>query len=253
LIPMADPRTPRSLPKIRQATGGPQTQVLPGIGSVAPAGQDTSTFIARFTGGKAFLGYNDLTDPMVKTQQTTAVTYTLGFYPDSALLDSKRHSLKVEVERKGAELSYRRDYAATPEPPERRIPEQVEITEAIWSAVDSTGIGIRASAERVEQPQAGLVAVTVTIAGGDVTLQPGEGDWSGALALVYEQRSADGKDMGRISETLDLKYDEEHRAKLPADGIAYKKLVRPAPDAAQIRVVVYDRGSGRVGSVVVRW
>ena len=59
--------------------------------------QDMMSNVAKFTGGEAFVDANDMTAPIQKVMQDAAVTYTLAFYPDSATLDSKRHTLKVEV------------------------------------------------------------------------------------------------------------------------------------------------------------
>jgi VWFA-related protein len=215
-------------------------------------GKDMMNYVAHFTGGVALTDNNDLSVPMRKVVTDAEVTYTLGFYPDSASLDSKRHTLKVEVDRKIADLRYRQGYTASPEPPETRVPEKVEITEAIWSQLDATGITITARAQKVNQPQPGMLQLAISIPGTDVILQPNDKGWVGNLAVVYDERGADGKDLGRISETLNMQYDEEHRQKLLSDGIAFNKLVRPSPQASQLRIVIYDRNSGRVGSLAVK-
>ncbi|MCL4851947.1 MAG: hypothetical protein KJZ78_11285, partial [Bryobacteraceae bacterium] len=40
------------------------------------------------------------------------LTYTLGFYPDTADVDGKFHELKVLTKRKGVRLRYRKGYLA---------------------------------------------------------------------------------------------------------------------------------------------
>ncbi|SPE41853.1 hypothetical protein SBA3_470008 [Candidatus Sulfopaludibacter sp. SbA3] len=98
-----------------------------------------------------------------------------------------------------------------------------------------------------------MLRLTLSIDSSGVALQPGDQGWTGELAMIYDERAADGKDLGRISETLKLHYDEDHYQKLAADGITYERLVHPTAQATQVRIVVYDRGSGRVGSVAVKW
>ncbi|SPE41852.1 hypothetical protein SBA3_470007 [Candidatus Sulfopaludibacter sp. SbA3] len=55
------------------------------------------------------------------------------------------------MDRKGVALQYRPDYSASPEAPETKIPEKAEITEAIWSSVNATGITLAAKAEKVNR------------------------------------------------------------------------------------------------------
>ena len=225
----------------------------PNLQAPGEAGQDMMTYVARYTGGQAFLNSNDFTVPLQKIRQDSAVTYSLGFYPDSAALDSKRHTLKVEVDRKSTGLQFRRDYLATPDPPEVKVPEKVQIAEAIWSPVNTTGITLSVKAEKVNQPQPGMVRLSLSMERDEVTLQPGENGWAGTLAVVYDERGATGQDLGRISETLNLSYKDDEYQKLAASGLTYQRLVRPADKASEIRVIVYDRGSGRAGSVAVKW
>jgi hypothetical protein len=98
----------------------------------------------------------------------------------------------------------------------------------------------------------GMLRLNLSIAASDLALQPGDQGWAGALAVVYDERPADGKDLGRISETLNMRYDQDQYQKLATGGVNYQKLVRPSPQAAQIHIVVYDRGSGSLGSVSVK-
>jgi hypothetical protein len=208
-------------------------------------------YVAHFTGGQAFTDRNDLALAMRTAVANSESRYILAFYPDSAALDGSRHTLKVTVARGGVDLAYRRGYTATADDPAANIPEKGQITQALWSPLDEEGIALTAKTEKVDQPQHGLVRLTLTIAGRDVSLQQTNKGWTGELALLFDERAADGRDLGRITETLNLQYDEEHFRKLSEDGVVYPRLVHPTSGAAQVRVVVYDRNSGRLGSLTV--
>jgi VWFA-related protein len=240
----------RSTPGMAPATGlppGPMT-VAPGI---APPGPDTMQYVAHFTGGQAFFDRNDIAVAMQSAVKTAEAGYILAFYANAEALDSKRHTLKVTVARGGVDLAYRRGYTATPDDPAAKIPEKGQIAQALWSPLDEEGITIMAKTEKVDQPERGLVRITVAIPGRDVAVQHTEKGWTGELALLFDERAADGRDLGRITETVNLQYDEEHLRRLNEDGVTYPRLVRPSGGAAQVRVVVYDRNSGRLGSLTV--
>jgi VWFA-related protein len=205
-------------------------------------------YVAHATGGKPFINQNGVLAPMRDAAADVAVTYILGFYANAETLDSRRHAIRVEVNRSAVDLRYRQGYTATPDDPATRIPTRAEVESALWTTVDSAGISMAATRDRLDD---GMVRLNLRVPARDIDFEKGENLWSGVLALIYDQRAADDRDLGRISETLNIRYDDDHFAALPPDGIAYTKLVRPSPDAAKIRILVYDRRSGRLGSITL--
>lgn len=216
-------------------------------GASEPPGIDSMNFIAHGTGGRTLANSNDIGRLLRSAAADSDARYILGFYPDSSTLDGRRHILKVDVARKGLDVRYRRGYTASADDPAALVPERAQIAEALSGPVDSEGIGLRATVEKADP----LVRLRLTIAGTDIALRHDPSGWSAELALVYSERTADGRDLGRISDTLNLQYDDAHYRNLAADGVAYDRLVHPAPEATTIRVIVYDRASGRLGSVTV--
>jgi VWFA-related protein len=228
-------------------------EIMGGKGSTAARhispNQGFFNYVARFTGGQAFTDANGIFEPMQKAAADAEATYVLGFYADSAALDSRRHTLKVEVKRRGVELRHRESYMATVEDPGARLPTRAEIEQALATPVDASGIAIAATVEAVDRP--GFVRLSLRVPARDVDFEKGDKEWTAALALRYLQRSADGRDLGRISETLNLRYDDEHFQALSKEGVAYGKIVRPSPEAATLRILVVDRNSGRLGSLTL--
>jgi len=230
------------------------TLALPMGGKGSPAISHTAPnegmfhYVAHATGGKPFLNQNGVLAPMREAAADVEVTYILGFYANADTLDSRRHALRVEVNRGGVELRYRQGYTATPDDPATRVPTRAEVESALWTPADTAGISIAATLDKMNE---GVVRLNLKVPPRDVDFEKGENLWTGVLALIYDQRAANDRDLGRISETLNIQYDDEHFQALPQDGIAYAKLVRPSPEAAKIRVLVYDRRSGRLGSLTV--
>ena len=151
-----------------------------------------------------------------------------------ALLGAVRgkRTLACEVDAKG-DLA---DFFETPRPgfaPERVAPD-------LWAMAMDTEASLQE-----------YLRLNLRVPPRDIDFEKGENLWSGVLALIYDQRAANDRDLGRISETLNIQYDDGHFQALPQDGIGYAKLVRPSPEAAKIRVLVYDRRSGRLGSITL--
>lgn len=231
-------------PATGAGTGGSRR----GVGGV-PGGLETMNYVAHFTGGKAFYNRNDVAKAMSAAVEDGEVMYALGFYPDSADLDSRRHVLKVATDHKGVELRYRIGYTATPDEAAAKVPARDRIAEAIWSPLDTEGIGLAARAEPGDAP--GLLRIVLSVPAKDIVLRHNSNGWGGGMVLLYTERAVDGRDLGAITEEVDLRYDDPHYRRFVQDGLTYPRLVRPAAGAAQIRVVAYDRGSGRLGSITL--
>ena len=82
------------------------------------ARQNVMEDIAKRTGGTAFYETNDLQHAIRVAMNDSKMTYTLGFYPESAELRGKFHTFKVRVVgRSDMRLHYRQGYFDSPEPP----------------------------------------------------------------------------------------------------------------------------------------
>ena len=75
--------------------------------------------------------------------------------------------------------------------------------------------------------------------------------WLGALDLLFVQRASDGKEVSLIKSELLIHWDKQSYDAHVADGIRLIQLLELAPAASQLRIVVRDRRSGKLGSVSV--
>jgi VWFA-related protein len=78
------------------------------------AEQGTMLAMAEATGGRAFVNTNGLTRAVADAIDEGSNFYTLSYSPTNYQPDGKLHKIKVEVDRPGFTLAYRRGYYAVP-------------------------------------------------------------------------------------------------------------------------------------------
>ena len=205
--------------------------------------------LAKATGGVPFYNTNDINGAIRKALDDSEVTYTLGFYPPYDDLDSSFHAIKVEVDRKGVEVRTRGGYQASPDTQTGEKQRSELIRDALWSPLEASAIGLAARVEKVDQPSPGSLRITLGITPADLQLQQKAGKWSGAVDYVIAQRGANGNFLNREPKAIALNLDENQYRAMLAQGLNLTSTVAPLPGAVQLRVVLLDRTSGKVGSV----
>jgi len=82
-----------------------------GLSPAGPGDIRTLQFFADETGGLAFYNRSDIFLQIEAAIEDARSTYVIGFYLGDKERDRRRHKLKVEVDRRGAVLRYRRGYS----------------------------------------------------------------------------------------------------------------------------------------------
>jgi VWFA-related protein len=202
--------------------------------------------LAALTGGRAFYKNNDVAAEMRDAAQDSEITYSLGFYPDSS--DGKYHVLSVEVARRGVEVRCRKGYfAADPQLAiDGGVPGAAEIASAIWSPLDATGIAIQTRATR---SGADLVRLAISVPAADLALSPVADGRFGTVDLVVAQRTGDGSVAMAFSEAVQVASGHSANQDLLPEGLFLRREIQLVKGATRIRIVMYDRNTGRTGSL----
>lgn len=217
-----------------------------GLSVANPAGQDTMSIIADATGGRAFLNNNDIRGAIRRVMDDSELTYTLAFQPDPAGLDSTFHRIKVKVNRPGVEVRHREGYVAMADPPAGDDTRAAEVWAAIASPLESAGIVFR-----VEAQEGDPLRVSLIVPAQEIALEETAGVRRGTLDAVYAQRGADGRALDTVSYALRPALDAAGYDEALRKGLGFAREIRRAAGAVELRVVLFDRGSGKVGSVIV--
>jgi VWFA-related protein len=228
-----------------------------------PPGLDNMKLIAARTGGLAFFNTNGIRQAIDKAITDADVTYTLGFYLDadkalSEQLAQRRpqpkagepfvpptRTLKVEVKRKGVQLRYRNGYwpfrSSGPLGPKELI------ADAVASAIESRQVGINAQVER----DGTALRLALTIEAADISLADNNGRRTGAVDLTVVGRTASGGELARVERAVDLDFDQAGYEAFLKRNIQMPLTVQTRTDVAEVKIVAFDRTSGRIGSLAI--
>jgi VWFA-related protein len=212
-----------------------------------PDNRDSMKMLADGTGGVAYFDNNDLSKTLKQAFEDARATYTLGFYPDQESADGKYHELQVSVARKGVDVRYRKGYYATAEPGPDPEDRKAMVRDAFWSPLEATGIEIRT---RVEASGEALNLV-VEINPETLTLEQKDGHWTGGMDIYVSQCDVQGREMETSRNSADLNLSAERYAMRKEKWLALKTAATAKPDAVLLRIIVQDRFSGSLGSVLI--
>jgi len=225
------------------------SQALPTI-SMTPAGMITMQMLAENTGGRPFYNTNDLEHAIREAVEDSEVTYTLAFYADAAKLDSQYHKLKVEVNRKHVDVRYRRAYLATPAGAPGEFEREAVIRDALWSPIDSGGVALAGRVEKVQQPKPDGMRVTVSLDPSELLFEEHDGRHKIAVEFAFALLDADGRTLDTLHQVKTLDLDAKQYQEL-SNKFVVTKTLEPNAAVRQVKVIVLDRGSGRLGSLTL--
>jgi hypothetical protein len=213
-----------------------------------PDGFETMDDLAAGTGGRAFHNSNDLQAAVETAMEDADSSYTIAFYaldpPDETF-----HPIKVKIDRAGAEARYRSSYYSTLIKPPTEGDRVALLESAARSALDATGIGLVAAAERTGSKAAPSFHVALRIDVNDLSLDNRTGKWSGGCEAAFITQSADGATLAIVHKTITLALTDDVYAARKRDGVVLEQMIAPDPKIVRIRIAVVDHRSGVMGSL----
>jgi VWFA-related protein len=216
-----------------------------------PEGIEAMNELAGRTGGRAFYNSMDLKGAVRKAMQDSDLTYTLGFYPDPNSLDNKFHDIKVQVDRKSVDVRYRKGYFAFNDESHSDQQRREELADALWSPLDATAIPLIMRLEPVDQPEPNLLRAYLAADIRSLTLEQKDSHWIGGVDVLLIQQDKTGKVIDSSLQTLNLDLDKTNYEAVLKTGMPLGKYLRPKEGLLNVRAIVLDRASGKVGSLIV--
>ena len=211
---------------------------------------DTSSTLQLFaenTGGKAFLGGNNLVQSFRQAIQDDSSYYMLGYYVASA--KPGWHDVSVAVHAKGAHIRYRKGFFLTRDSSTTSARQDIQL--ALSSPLDYTG-----------------VAVAVTWSGREFSKVPGKINVKFDLVMPPNFASVDESDenhmvvdiaavartlggdvVADLSQRIDAHVKSASLEQIQHNGMTYRNGLQLPPGEYIVRFVVRDSLGNRVGSV----
>jgi len=213
--------------------------------------QGTMEILAERTGGKAYYNQNDIQGAIRWVVDDARVTYVLGYYPIHSRWDGKFREIKISVRRPGLRIRYRRGYFALEEQPLGEKEGKAVLDEAAWSPLEATSIDLKARVRPAQASGENSLDVYLVIGPCGATFQQQDDRWVGTLDVLLVQPDAEGRKLSGVSSTLDMHLRSETYQHIQRNGVSLTQQVKIQPNAHQLRVVIRDRVSGALGSVIV--
>ncbi|HXY40353.1 MAG TPA: VWA domain-containing protein, partial [Vicinamibacteria bacterium] len=259
-----DTRGLQALPEAFTAAYGRPLEAQDTVAVLADITNDAegSVSLAADTGGFTVKNTNDLQTGINRVSTESRAYYLLGFNPREVRRDGKFRRIEVRLTdpgRKGLTVRARRGYYSpsdapaapgTPAPAAPTAPS--EILQALDSPFTRPDVPLRVSAFSFDEAMLDRLNVTIA-AEVDVrplTFKQQEGRFTDSLAVAIEAQHRETGEYYRYDQTIEMSLLPDTRDRLQRTWYPVAKEFALPSGAYQVKVVVRDVGSGRVGSVI---
>jgi hypothetical protein len=174
----------------------------------------------------------------------------VGYYPADEHFDGKFHNVDVKVGRSGVKLRYRKGYFDLPVPPQDDATRKKQLSDTVFSPLDSTEIGLTARLT-ASPSKPGSYEVLLRIEAQSISLKKSQERWNGMLDVLFVQKDARGQQYNARDDTITLRLTPEIHDNVSRQGLIYRQMIERAPRAIELRIVLRDAASGQMGSVTI--
>ena len=202
---------------------------------------------AEMTGGRAYYNNNDLAAGFKRAADDSSSYYLLGYYADHHDTKPGWRKLQVQVAHPDVEVHARTGFLVTNATIDPDLTRKADVDFALSSPFDSTGIPV--TVEWLPQAPDGdkkKIAFALRVPATSVI---DEADSNRFDTDFIAQVSKTGATPSRAAQTVKGAVPASALDKIKADGIFYRNALELLPGMYQVRFVVRDNLSGRIGSV----
>ena len=214
--------------------------------------QDTLYALAGDTGGKALFDSNDLTNGIVRAQQSIADYYIIGYYTTNTVENGRFRRVKISLASDpDARLDYRQGYYAgkafarfTAVDKERQLEDALMLEDPI------TDLSIAMEIDNFQLNRAEyFVPIIVKIPGRELALAKRGGAEHTLIDFVGEIKDLDGgSTVTNVRDNVNIKLSDATAAELAKRPIEYDTGFTLLPGRYMIKFLARDDETGRIGT-----
>jgi VWFA-related protein len=242
-------RQPGSLNPALSAASGRRAEGTADSLGAGMASTETLEQFAGLTGGRSF-GTVDVQGAIAQAASDTRMSYLIAFDPPLDKWDGKYHKIRVACARKDVRLQTKQGYYAFAGDAHEGDQEKAAFRAATFSPFDVPEIGLYARLTPAgKTPQLAKLAIRIDAA--DIQLAH-EGDlFTGQLAVRAAVYLAEGLSQSTAPGGVSIRLNPEQRDAAMKNGIPLERVLNLPAGTEKLRVLVYDRSSGAIGSLTV--
>jgi VWFA-related protein len=206
--------------------------------------------LAATTGGISVVNSNNFREALDRVVGRSNY-YILAYRPGESF-DGKFHKIQIKVDRPGAKVYNRTGYVARPDaPPAAPATKEQAVLRAAMSPLAKRDVDVSGALQyRFMPSNVASIDVDLRVDASKLDLKQGaDGKYHTSLDVVSFLVDREGKTQGGFSQTINASLSpDEYKRALDA-GIGYTGHVDLPPGIYQLRAVVREQGTGRLGSL----
>lgn len=205
--------------------------------------------LADTTGGVAVVNTDNFKDGLEKVMSRSSY-YLLAYTPGEPF-DGKFHKLEVKVERSGAKVYTRQGYFATADAPAKALTKEQLIVRAAMSPLARRDVNVAGTLlYRFTSENRADIDINLLIDANDLGFNvDNNGRHHATFDVVGFVVNSTGKAEDGFSQTITADFSAEQYQHALANGISFTGHAELPPGGYQLRAVVSESETGRLGSV----
>jgi VWFA-related protein len=212
---------------------------------------ETMSALADGTGGEAFYNRNDIASSLQRAIDDSRVSYELGYYPADVKWDGSFHNIIVRIKRPDVIARARKGYFALPEPVIGPDALRTVVMNAAVSPLEATGIGVAARVKAAASSGGTVLSTMVFFDPRSIQFQVKNGHFAGMMNVLFVQLDDKNQVLHANQRSFPFNFSSEQYAMFAKQQAEFAQDVTVMPSVSQVRVVVWDSASGKVGSVAI--
>ncbi len=211
--------------------------------------------VADLTGGRASIR-SDIGTALARLNEATRAEYLLGYYPQDENWNGKYRRIEVKVSRPGVRVSFRHGYYASQTVLRYNREEFVALSRigaAAGYAADLGDVAFRLNVVPEDDTSGPpRIRVDLQVDAEKLGLKSANGIYTGKVYAAVYCWDAKRRYLGETWGTVDMEFQEATYSQHMQSGVNFTVMVPNIVPGQILKVIVYDLGSGRIGSRLYR-
>src|ERR1043166_1864847 len=205
--------------------------------------------LASATGGVSVTNTTNFGDALDRILARSS--YYLLAYRPTEQFNGKFHKLEIKVARPGARVYSRNGFVATADKPEPPLNKEQATIKAAMSPLARRDVDLNGTLQyRYLPTNEADIDMNLQVAANGLTFTQGaDGKYQTTFDVVGFLFNEQGKTQGGFSETVKTSLSAAEYARAQASGIGYIGHITLPPGSYQLRAIVRDTETGRLGSM----